>query len=250
MSLDPNSSMPGNSPNLQNIAAKLDALDASVASVVKSSRIRNFFTLVIAVVSVLMIGYWLAYAHTRFSSEVNPELAADLGQKYLEEYIPSAAAQLEASMKENAPSVVAEGEKRLRALPVRLDEQFRADAKQAIETRMPDVQERLYQSLKAGLTDATAQVKKSPGEDDAARFRNLAESLSVLYRTEALKFTDDTYAQYTKGANDVTSGLNMLAEGKNLTPQQMTQRNLVRDFLILARSTAGPELRVMPAANQ
>jgi hypothetical protein len=236
-------------PDLRSIATRLDALDATVAGVVKSSRVRNFFTAVIAVVSVMLIGYWLTYAHLKFTSEVNPELVASLGQKYLDEYLPNAAAQLETTMKGNAPAVVGEGEKRLKALPVRLDDQFRGQARDAIAAKMPEVQERLYQSLKAGLADATAQVKKSPGEDDAAKFRNLAESLAVLYRSEAMKFTDETYSQYTRGAGDIMNGLNMLAEDKNLTPQQKTQRNLVRDFLVLAHDAGGEEPRKMPESN-
>jgi hypothetical protein len=220
-----------------------------VSSVVRSSRIRNFFTLVIAVVSVLLIGYWLAYAHTRFTSEVNPELVAALGQNYVEQYLPSAADELEKSMKDKAPQVIQDGADRLTALPVRLDDQFKANARKVIEDKMPEVQERLYQSLKAGLADATAQVKKSPGEDDAARFRNLADALAAIYRTEALKFTDETYTQYSKGAGDVVNGLEMLAEDKNLNAQQKTQRNLVRDFLILAHSSDTPEPRVMPEAK-
>jgi hypothetical protein len=246
MSIDERNTTSAGESELRSIAARLEELDAAVAGVVRSSKVRNLFTAVIAVVSVFLIAYWLMYAHRRFTSEVNPDLVASLGQKYLDEYLPQAAVQLQTSMKSNAPAVVAEGEKRLKALPVRLDDQFRSQAKQAIEARMPEVQERLYQSMKAGLADATAQVKKSPGEDDAARFRNLAESLAVLYRTEALKFADDTYTQYTKGAGDIVNGLNMLAEDKNLTPQQKTQRNLVRDFLILAHEE---EPRKMPEGN-
>ena len=249
MSLDTQNSPTGEG-DLRPIAARLDALDASVASVLKSSRIRNFFTAVIAVVSVLLIGYWLAYAHLRITNELNADLVANVGQAYLENYIPSASANLESTLKANAPAMVDEGERRLRALPVRLDDQFRSQARQAIEAKMPDIQERLYQSMKSGLTEATAQVKKTPGDDDAARFRNLADALAVLYRGEAMKFTDETYASYTKSSGDIINGLNMLAEDKNLTPQQKTQRNLVRDFLILARDAAGEEPRKMPSAAQ
>jgi hypothetical protein len=249
MSLETQNSSSGEA-DLRSIAARLDALDASVASVLKSSRIRNFFTLVIAVVSVLLIGYWLAYAHLRITNELNPDLVANVGQAYLENYIPSASANLESTLKANAPAAIDEGERRLRAIPARLDDQFRAKARQAIDAKMPEVQERLYQSMKGGLVDATAQVKKTPGDDDAARFRNLADALAVLYRGEAMKFTDEVYASYTKASGDIINGLNMLAEDKNLTAQQKTQRNLVRDFLILAKDAAGDEPRKMPDANQ
>lgn len=237
-------------PDLQRIARNIDDLDAKVTAIIRSSRTRNFVTLVVAVVSAMLIGYWLYYAHTRFSSEVNPDLVADLGQKYVEEYLPSASAQLEVSLRDNAPSVIDEGEKRLRALPARLDDQFRAAARQRIESQMPEVQDRLYATLKAGLADAQSQVAKVPGEDDAARFRNLTETLAKLYATETRKFTDDVYAHYTKGSGDIVNGLNLLAEGKNLTREQITQRILVRDFLILAKHQAGSEPRTMPSDSR
>jgi len=116
--------------------------------------------------------------------------------------------------------------------------------------RTTSFQDRLYQSMKFGLADATTQVKKTPGEDDAAKFKNLADALAVLYRGEGMRFTDEVYATYTKASGDIVNGLNMLAEDKNLTPEQKTQRNLVRDFLILAKDAAGDEPRKMPDANQ
>ena len=83
MSLDPQTAQSSNEPDLKTIAAKLDGLDAKVASAIRGSRTRNMLTLIAGVVSVLLIGYWLAYAHTRFTSEVNPDLMASLGQSYL-----------------------------------------------------------------------------------------------------------------------------------------------------------------------
>ena len=249
MSLDPQSTQRPESPELQSIAAKMDALDAAVSSAVRSARTRNMLTLVFGIISVLLVGYWLNYAHKRFSKEVNPELVANLGQSYLEEYLPSAASQLEVSLKENAPNVINEGETRLRALPIRLDDQFRDAARKQIEARMPDLEERLYQSLKLGLADALKTMQKTPGEDESARFRNLADSLAALYRNDALKFADETYLQYTKGAGDIVNGLALLAEEKNLTQEQKTQRNLVRDFLILAHDSAPPEPRTLPDAK-
>ena len=111
-----------------------------------------------------------------------------------------------------------EGESRLRALPVRLDDQFRTTAREQIQARIPDLQERLYQSLKAGLTDAEKQIKTTPGEDDSARFRGLADSLAALYRTDALKFTDDLYAQYRAGSGDIVNGLGAACRGKEPHP--------------------------------
>jgi len=249
MSLDSQSSTFSNEADLQAIAAKLDILESNLTSSIRSAHTRNTVMLVVALGSALGIGCWLAYAHHRFTSEINPTLVADLGQKYLEDYLPSATSQLEASLKQNAPSIIAQGENRLRAVPASLEEQFRSSARREIDARIPDLKERLYQSLKVGLTDAQGTITKSPGDDDAARFRNLADSMGALYRTQTLKLTDDLYSQYAHGSGDIVNGLALLAEDKNLTREQKTQRNLVRDFLILARDAAPPEPRSLPDAK-
>jgi hypothetical protein len=220
-----------------------------LSGAIGAARKRNGATLIISVASALIIGAWLVYAHMRFSNEVTPGLAATLLQGYIEQNLPTATAQLENSLKQNAPSVIGEGEKQLRGMPVRLQAQFHDEASKALDAEMPQLQARLYTTLKEGLAEARAAGKDvSSDKDDEARFRALATSLATLYGTESMKAVDDVNSQYTKASGDIVNGLNLLAEGKNLTPEQKTQRNLVRDFLILAKeSSTGPG--VLPAAK-
>jgi hypothetical protein len=235
MTLDPNTNPGG---DLRKVAASLDALDAKLASAIQGARARNFITLLLATISAVLIGGWLWYAHERFSSEVNPDLVASVMQQYIDENLPAASAQLESSLKSNAPSVVSEGEKQFRALPARLQEQFHQSATKALDAEMPELQARLTDTLQSGLASARAQAAQVPGKDDEARFREMARSLASVYGTETTKLVDDVNVQYVKGSGNIVAGLTLLAEGKNLTPEQKTQRNLVRDFLVMAREAA------------
>jgi hypothetical protein len=235
MTLDPNNSSAG---DLRKVAASLDSLDAKLASAISGARARNFITLLLATVSAILIGFWLFYAHERFSSEVNPDLVASVMQQYIDENLPAASVQLESSLKNNAPSVVNEGEKQFRGLPARLQDQFHQSAVKALDSEMPELQTRLTATLRDGLEASRAQVSQVQGESDEARFRELARSLASLYGTETIKLVDDVNVRYTKASGDIVTGLNMLAEGKNLTSEQKTQRNLVRDFLVMAKEAA------------
>jgi hypothetical protein len=228
MTLDPNASA----------AAKLDALDQRVAALMRSSQRRDTFTLIIGVVSTLLIGYWLYYAHGRFSNEVTPQLVAAVAQQYIQDYLPSASAQLQDSMEANAPHVIDEGEKQLQAVPARLDDAFRTQVRSALDEEMPTVEDRLYLSMKNGLTEARETADASnAGKTDEERFRGMLRALAVVYGNETIRFVDQTHADYVKNSGDIINGLNLLAEGKNLSPQQQTQRNLIRDLLILARES-------------
>jgi hypothetical protein len=247
MSVDSMSSSTG---DLQGVARRLDSLEAQVSESIRGSRTRNSITIAFALVAVVLVGFWLYYAHLKFSSQVNPDLAADLVQGYIQDNLPGATAQLESSLRQNAPSVINEGEKQLRALPGHLETQFHQQAQRALDEEMPALQARLYTTLKEGLAEARAVGKDAaPDKDDEARFRALAQSLATLYGTESTKLVDDVNSQYTKASGDIVNGLNLLAEGKNLTPQQKTQRNLVRDFLILARDSGGAQGVALPTAK-
>jgi len=218
--------------------AKLDALDQKVARIMRSSHRRNTFTLVVGVASILLIGYWLYYAHNRFSNEVTPQLVAAIGQHYIEDYLPSASAQLQDSMEANAPHVIDEGEKQLHEMPARAEDAFRTQVNTALDQEMPTVQDRLYESMKSGLSDARKTADASnAGKSDEDRFRGMLRALAVVYGTETSGFVDQTHSDYIKNSGDIVNGLNLLAEGKNLSPQQQTQRNLVRDLLILAKES-------------
>jgi hypothetical protein len=227
-----------NTGDMQKLAARLNALDAKLAAAIKGARARNFFSLLIAAVAVIVVGAVLYYVHVRFSTEVTPDLAATVVQQYVDENLPTASAQLEKSLKDNAPAVVSEGEKQFRALPGRLQEQFRQSASRALDAEMPDLQNRLAATLQQGLADARAKASEVAGKDDETKFREMVRALASTYGSETMKLVDDVNAQYTKASGDIVNGLTMLAEGKNLSPQQKTQRNLVRDFLVMAKEAA------------
>ncbi len=229
MTLDPNAAT----------SAKLDALDRKIAAITRSSHRRNTLTIIFGTISTLLIGYWLYYAHGRFANEVTPQLVASVAQKYIEDYLPSASVQLQDSLEANAPHVVDEGEKQLHAVPEHMEDAFRTQVRSTLDSEMPQVEDRLYESMKNGLAQAQQTANQAgAGKSDEDRFRGMLGALAVVYGTETSGFVNQIHADYIKNSGDIVNGLNLLAEGKHLSPQQQTQRNLVRDLLIMAKESS------------
>ncbi len=227
-------------PEMQTPAIKLDQLDAKIETIVAAARRRNFFTVLLAIISTLLIGGWLYYAHRQFATQVTPDLAATFGEKYLQEYLPTASEQAEVSLKEQAPSVVGEGEKQLKAFPAQMEAQFHERARREMDARTPELEDRLLLTLKSGLAEARSKAEQGEGKDDESRFRVMLEMLADTYGKETIKTANEYHAQYARASGDVIGGLAALAEAKSLTPEQTRQRNLVRDFLILAKESDVP----------
>jgi hypothetical protein len=226
-------------------AARLDALERRLNAIMLSSQRRNTSTIILGALSVVLIGYWLYYAHHRFANEVTPQLAAKVGQAVIEDYLPTASAQLQTSLEANAPHVIDEGETQLHSVPERLDDAFRTQVRSTLDQEMPQVEDRLYVSMKSGLAQAQEESEKTNlGKSDEERFRGMLAALAVIYGAETAGFVDQVHADYVKNSGDIINGLNLLAEGKNLTSQQQSQRNLIRDALILARETSVPDEKV------
>lgn len=218
------------------VARRLESLDATLDRAVRAVRRRNLITLVLAILSLCLITYYLWVAHRAFTSW-DADRVAMYGQSQLEAQMPDAAEELKRSLRQQAPSVIDTGEQRLRELPDRFSETLEKTVDQQLAAKAPDAEERLYQVLRAGLVEAEKHVDAAGGAsgDDEQRFRTMLDSLAQLYGTETLKLLDQLHGSYKTGSADVLGYLDMLAEGQHLTPQQQSQRTMIRNFLILAR---------------
>ncbi len=108
---------------MSDINTHLKALDADIEQAIRSTRRRNTITMLLSLISVGLIGYWLYYAHTQFSS-IDPNFAADYAKGQLIDYLPQAGTDLESSLKSYAPQLINDAETRCRrpsptASPVR-----------------------------------------------------------------------------------------------------------------------------------
>jgi hypothetical protein len=175
---------------------------------------------------------------------------ADYGQAKLVESMPGAADELKRSLREQAPSVIAAGEQRLRELPDRFAETLQQTVEKQLEARAPEAEEKLYEALKAGLDEADAHVKAAGGAkgDDEAQFKTMLDTLAHLYGTQTLKFLDDLHGTFQDRSAGLIGYLDALAEGQQLTPQMQSQRTMIRNFLVLAREHHGNSATVAAGA--
>jgi hypothetical protein len=220
-------------------ASELQALRNDIDHAISSSRRKNAISLILCVVSVGLIAYWLYYAHTKFAA-VDPNFAADYAQSQLTDYMPQAGTDLEASLKSYAPQFISQVESRLQVLPDRFADELKTRTQSQLDAAAPQIQDELYKSLKAGLDQAKANVKPgAKGADDSARFQSMLDALADTYRDESIKLVDQVHSKYTANGSDIVAYIQVLANNKNLDRREQLHRDMLQNFLVIAKQRAG-----------
>lgn len=224
-----------NSAGLAGAGRRLDIVQAKLDKAVRAARARNAFALILALISLVLIGYWLYVAYREFTS-FGAEEVTRYGQSQLVEQMPAAATELKRSLREQAPSVISSGEQRLREMPDKFAWTLQEQLGKQLKERSPEAEERLYTALHDGIAEADKHLQEAGGQgNDEAKFKAMLDVLAHVYGTETSKLIDQLHGNFKDGSADLVAHLDRLAEGKDLTAQEQSQRTMIRNFLILAR---------------
>jgi hypothetical protein len=216
---------------MSDINTHLKALENDIEQAIRSTRRRNAVTVLLALISVGLIGYWLYYAHTKFSA-VDPDFAADYAQAQLTDYLPQAGADLEVSLKSYAPQFIGEAENRLNAIPDRFADEMESEMKTQTEAAAPQIEDELSKSIKTAIEQASTSAK---GSDDVARFKSMLDALSIVYRDESMHLVDQVHDMYAKQGSDILAYIQLLSANKNLDRRQQLHREMLQSFLLVAQ---------------
>ena len=215
-------------------ASEIQALENDIDQAIRATRRRNTISLVLSLIGVLLIAYWLYSAHRQFAA-VDPEFAADYAQARLTEYLPQAGSDLEATLVANAPQMIGHVEARIQALPDRFADELNTRARTELEKARPQMEEDLFKSMKTALDQAKGAPK---GQDDAARFKALLDTLADAYRDESVKLVEQVRAVHAKHGSDILAYIKLLGENKNLDRRQQLHRQMLQQFFVIAREQA------------
>jgi hypothetical protein len=214
------------------LAAKLRALESALDNAVRGARRRNMLSILISLFALVAIGYWLWYAHGRFSREATPETFAGAASGQLHDYMPAASLELEKQLKERAPDMVEQGVKRLRAAPDQFADQLNSEAAKRMDADMPKLENALYEHLAVTVKQARATADEAnPKGTDEQKFKAMLDALAVTYEQESTKLLTNAYDTYTSHAREILAYLEHLADGKNLDRRDELHRDLVRSVL-------------------
>lgn len=222
------------------LPAKLRALETALDAAVRGAKRRNLFSVVLSVVSLALIGYWLWYAHGRFSREATPETFAGAASVQLHDYMPTASVELEKQLKDRAPDMVEKGVDHLKSMPNQFANQLNSELTQRMDEDMPKLEEALYEHLSTAVKHARATADQAnPTGTDEQKFKAMLDALAVVYEQESTKLLTDAYDTYTTHAREILAYLEHLADGKNLDRRDELHRDLVRSVLgLLAQHKA------------
>jgi len=222
-------------PSLSSVARQLDILDATLTLSARRSRSRNFWLLVLSVLTIIFLVFYLGYAYDRYGGDVTPDLVAANAEIMFENQLPNAREQLETNLKANAPDYVNKMVDQLKTMPAKYADQLNQEASDRIDKAMPEVGDSLYSSMKAELENAR---QKPGGGTDEQRFQATLTAVGQVYSDETLKLVNQAHATYATEAVDFTNYLEVLANNQALDHREQLHREMFRDMLLLMRERA------------
>lgn len=201
-----------------------------------SARVGTVLVVLVSVVSIAVIGYWLNYAHTRFS-EVTPEFAVNAGVAKFQEALPTLVPQLSKQAIDAAPKVLDEVEARLTAIPDEFADMLVRRTGEELDRLLPEVERELLASLRAALDRAAAE--RAPGVDDEAQVKAVLQVLVDTYAEGTRDLVRELRQRYTATGGDILAYLEFLADNRGLNREQMLQRQALVTFLTIASRAKG-----------
>src|SRR5262249_12199818 len=135
--------------------SEIQALEQDIRHAAASVRRRNLLSVFLSLLSMAGIAYWLYYAHTKFAA-VTPDFAATYAQGQLTDYLPQASTEPEGRLSSNAPKSSDRADQRLKTAPARFADELDPRPTAELDKEMPEIQDRLYNTLKQGLEQAKA----------------------------------------------------------------------------------------------
>lgn len=212
--------------------SQLQGLSSDMDRALASARFGALAIIVLACVSLAIIGYWLNRAHNEFTATLTPETGANYAIDRVKTALPNITPQLKEKAIEAAPKLMDLAEERLNKLPDMLADQLVEQSKTELDKVMPKVEEELLKSLKTALDNSKSARK--PGESDEAFLKGTIEALGTTYETESIKLVDSIQTRYATTGADLLGYLEFLADNKGLTRKQSLQRQALVNYLTLA----------------
>jgi hypothetical protein len=222
---------PNSLPAAERVAAiqrQLDRLRDNLARERGRTSRATFFTVAVAVIALLLVGGYFAYAYKLFAEMTEPEKIVDVAEGLIEEKLPEARTALEDQIIKSAPQWAEGLSKQAQdGLPEarrRLTDRFLVEAEKAAGEANVLTEEHYRKFLRANKPALEETIK------DLAKSPDLAEeSLQRIELPLENELVGDMKLDAHEVCRDIVSvraNLQRLSGGKGLTPEQKVERRV------------------------
>ena len=213
----------------ENLAAEIDAA-------AQQARKRMKIAWLVAVVVLLILGGYLAFAHRQIDKTSRAEVITSYTQSYLMGRLPEAGERFERHLEERAPAYVERAGKAAldapRALRVATQNFLLAETRQ----RLGELESQLAETLKAQVEALAAEIDADTARERRAALKGMLSELARMMRMRTVEAIEKRYrASYAPKARVARAYLRKLVERDDLTDRQKRQRSLLVSVLTLKR---------------
>lgn len=195
------------------------------------AKMSTTFVIVLSIISMCAVGFWLNYAHDRFS-EVDPKFVATVGVSKVKEALPDLEPKIKQQLIDAAPNLMKSGEEYVNGMPDKFANQMVDRTKAEMDKAVPQLQDELVKAMKSALEKVKTERPAGMSDADFAKF--VSEQLATKYADESMQLIDEMKTKYTGTSGDVLAHLEKLASNKGLTKRESLERQALVTFLTIA----------------
>ncbi len=213
---------------------RLAELEAQLDKTLAQTRQKAMILRIVAVLAVGLMGFYFYYAHKQIE-QFDTEAVADILQHRLTEALPDASRQISASLKSQAPSVVADAEARLLQVPHELiGIQLKGYLQHHVAEQIRVVEDEFYATVKAQIDNIkTTHLSNRPQPLDEKETIALLDQVLATYGQQASIVLDNVYHDYANQADALIGYMHKLASNQSLSRREQLHRDLLQTFLAL-----------------
>ena len=218
--------------DVASIKVRLDDTERLLKDFTARTRRGNLITIIVGVLLLTVMGSYFAYGYSEISTLTEPNMLIGAAENWIEEQLPEVRKSLEAEVNKSAPiwaeSLSKQAQASLPTIREKLEEYVLQQVDQSVENAVNLTEDHFRQLLRDKRTVLEA------GFEDLATSPHLAkESLARLEDAMEGIFERDM----KEGAGEVFATLNLMSTkltrlkvGKDLTPEESREREILMQF--------------------
>jgi len=221
------------------LESKIMKLHSRMEQTVAQGRQRQLMT-ALAMGALLLAGAgYLRYLYSKVAEFAEASTLVELAAAQIEPHLNAEASRFGETLAAQAPTVLDQAEKVVLAAPPQVAREVENYAASFVDKHLVSLESQVYDVVSRTLRDSIVKAREQ-GVDvsDPRQLDALIDSAGPLMRDTFKKAIDELYAEYTQGADNLTSFVSKLVaagDGGDLTQLEKSQREILLTGLALIK---------------
>lgn len=218
--------------DVASIKARLDDTERLLKEFTVRTRRGNLVTIIVGVLILSVMGGYFAYGYSEISTLTEPNTLIGAAETWIEEQLPEVRKSLEAEVNKSAPvwaeSLSKQAQSSLPTIREKLEEYVLQQVDQSVENAVSLTEDHFRQLLRDKRTVLEEGFKDLATSPELAKesLERLEDAMAGVFETDMKQGAGEVFATL----NLMSAKLTRLKVGKELTPEESREREILMQF--------------------